>query len=85
MGSCGFQYDVALCLYTVTGWGVMPCVCGMEFLCGSTLVKEQLLKAGIVNITSDVKAMLSPNKQTLVSEIESEEYANDDVSKYPLA
>ena len=28
-----------MCLYTVTGWGVMSCVCSMTFLCGSTLVK----------------------------------------------
>ena len=60
MGSCVFQCDVphkwiaqqqvALCLYTVTEWGVMSCVCGMTFLCGSTLVKVPLLQAGTVAI-----------------------------------
>ena len=45
----------ALCLYTVTGWGVMSCVCGMAFLCGSTLFKVPLLQVGTV-------AMLNPNK-----------------------
>ena len=32
------------CVYicTVTGWGVMSCVCGIAFLCGSTLVKVPL-------------------------------------------
>ena len=40
----------ALCLYTVTGWGVMSCVCGMAFLCGSTLVKLSLLQTGTVAI-----------------------------------
>ena len=28
-----------------TGWGVVSCVCGMTFLCGSTLVKVSLLQA----------------------------------------
>ena len=60
MGSCVFQCDVphkwiaqrqvALCLYTVTKWGVMSCVYGMTFLCGSTLVKVPLLQAGTVAI-----------------------------------
>ena len=50
----------ALCLYTVTGWGVMSGVCGMAFLCGSTLVKVSLLQAGTVVIwphmfQSDIK------------------------------
>ena len=40
----------ALCLYTVTGWGVMSCVCGIVFLCDSTLVKVSLLQAGTVVI-----------------------------------
>ena len=40
----------ALCLYTVTGWGVMSCVCSMAFLCGSTLVKIPLLQADTVAI-----------------------------------
>ena len=39
-----------LCLYSVTGWGVMSCVCGMAFLCGSTLVKVPLLQPGIVAV-----------------------------------
>ena len=34
------------CLYTVTGWGVMSCVCGMTFLCCSTLIEVPLLQAG---------------------------------------
>ena len=29
---------------TVPGWGVMSCVCGMAFLCGSTLVKVHCYK-----------------------------------------
>ena len=50
----------ALCLYTVTGWGVVSCVWGMAFLCGSTLVKVPLLQADTVAIwpqmfQSDVK------------------------------
>ena len=40
----------APCLYIVTGWGVMSCVCSMAFLCGSTLVKVPLLQAGTVVI-----------------------------------
>ena len=40
----------APCLYTVTGRGVMSCVCGMAFLCGSTLAKVPLLQAGTVAI-----------------------------------
>ena len=40
----------APCLYTVTGWGVMSCVCGMVFLCSSTLVKVPLVQAGTVAI-----------------------------------
>ena len=60
MGSCVFQCDIphkwitqdrsAPCLYTVTEWGVMSCVCSMAFLCGSTLVKVPLLQAGIIAI-----------------------------------
>ena len=51
----------APCLYTVTGWVVMSCVCGMTFLCGSTLVKVSMLQAGTVAIwpqmfKSDVKS-----------------------------
>ena len=40
-------------------WGVMSCVCGMAFLCGSTLVKVPLrydLRC--------LKATLNTNKQT---------------------
>ena len=49
-----------VCYYTVTGWGVMSCVCGMAFLCGNTLVKVSLLQVGTVVIwpqllKSDVK------------------------------
>ena len=41
----GYHKDrSAPCLYTVTGWGVMSCVCSMVFLCGSTLVKVSLLQ-----------------------------------------
>ena len=32
---------------TTTGW---PCVCGIAFLCGSTLVKVPLLQVGTVAI-----------------------------------
>ena len=32
------------------GLGVMSCVCGMAFLCGSTLVKVPLLQTGTVVI-----------------------------------
>ena len=39
-----------MCLYAVTGWGVMSCVCGLTFLCGSTIVKVPLLQAGNVAI-----------------------------------
>ena len=61
MGSCVFQCDVPQqwiaqqqvgpCLYTVTGWGVVSCVCGMAFLCGSTLVATwaQMFKAQQTN------------------------------------
>ena len=35
-------------LYTVMGWGAVPCVCGMTFLYDSTLYKVSLLQAGIV-------------------------------------
>ena len=49
-----------LCLYTVMGWSVMSCVCGMAFLCGSTLVNVPLLQAGTIAMwpqmfKSDVK------------------------------
>ena len=40
----------ALCLYIVMRWGVISCVCGMAFLCGSTLVKVSLLQVGTVAI-----------------------------------
>ena len=54
------SYMSALYLFTVTGWGVKSCVCGMAFLCGSTLVKVSLLQAGTIVIRpqmfkSDVK------------------------------
>ena len=63
-----FRMTTALCLYSVTGWGVMSCVCGMAFLCGSTLVKVSLLQAGTVAIwpkmfQRDVKPKQT-NKQT---------------------
>ena len=51
----------ALCMYTVTGCGVMSCVCSMKFLCGSTLVKVPLLQVGTVTIWPQ---MLNPDKQT---------------------
>ena len=46
--------------YTVTVWGIMSCVCGIAFLCGSTLIEVPLLQAGTVVIwpqmfKSDVK------------------------------
>ena len=63
MGSCVFQCDVPhqwiaqrqvgpVYVYC-DGVGVMSCVCGMAFQCGSTLVKVQL-QAGTVAMTSDV-------------------------------
>ena len=48
-------------MYTVAGWGIMSCVCGTAFLCGSTLVKVQLHRR---HMTSDVKSDVKPNKQT---------------------
>ena len=44
----------APCLYTVTRWVVVSCVCGMAFMhmCGSTLVKVPLLQAGIRAVRS---------------------------------
>ena len=78
MGSCVFQCDVPhqwiaqrqvspVSVYC-DGVGVVPCVCGMAFLCGSTLVKVPLLQAGTVVIwpqmfQSDVKPKQT-NKQT---------------------
>ena len=41
------QVSPVTCLYTVTGWGVVSCVCGMTFLCGSALVKVPLLQVGL--------------------------------------
>ena len=60
MGSCVFQCDIPhqwiaqrqigpVSVYC-EGWGVMSCVCGMAFMCGSTLVKVPLLQAGTVVI-----------------------------------
>ena len=40
--------QVGPCLYTLTGLGVMSCVCNMAFLCGSTLVKVPLLQVSTV-------------------------------------
>ena len=67
-----------LCLYTVTGWGVMSYVCilwrggvschtscGMAFLCGSTLVKVPLLQAGTVAIWPQMFKHKQTNKMTL--------------------
>ena len=59
-------------MYTVTGLGVMSCICGVVFLCGSTLVKVQLLQAGTVVIwpqmfKSDVKP--KTNKQASIHSI----------------
>ena len=59
-GSCVFQCDVPhqwiaqrqvgpVSVYC-DGWGVVPCVCGMAFLCDITLVKVPLLQAGTVVI-----------------------------------
>ena len=70
----GLGYDV-LCLYTtVAGWGVMSCVCGMTFLCGSTLVKVPLLQAGTVVIwpqmfKSDVKPKQTNKKSRLLTNV----------------
>ena len=66
MGSCAFHINgqhsdrSTPCMYTVTGWSAMSCVCSMTFLCGSTLVKVPLLQASTVVIwpqmfKSDVK------------------------------
>ena len=60
--SCVFQCDIshqhsdrsAPCLYNVTWWGVMSCVCGMAFLSGSTLVKVHLIQAGTVDVSDGV-------------------------------
>ena len=41
----------------------MSLVCGMTFLSGSISVKAPLLQAGTLDMTSDVKAPLNPNKQ----------------------
>ena len=38
----------APCVFTVTGWCVMSCVCGMAFMCGSTLLKVPLLLASSI-------------------------------------
>ena len=37
------------CLYTVTGWGAMSCVCGLMY-CSVALIKVSLLQAGTVVI-----------------------------------
>ena len=43
MGSYAFHCDVPhQWIVQCDGRGVMSCVCGMAFLCGSTLVKVQL-------------------------------------------
>ena len=50
MGSCVSQCDISMDSTTTgrppsvycDGWSVMSFVCGMAFLCGSTLVKEPL-------------------------------------------
>ena len=41
----------------------MSCVCGMTFLCGSTLIKAPLLQA-VAILTQMFEATLNPNKQT---------------------
>ena len=72
MGSCVYQCDVPhewiaqpqvspVYMYTVTGLDAMSCVCGMYFLCGSTLVKVPLPQAGTVAISPPY--VLNPNKQ----------------------
>ena len=60
----------ALCLYTVAGCGVMSCVCGMAFLCGSTLVKVPLLQAGTVAIIlpETFKSDVKPKQKNLNGE-----------------
>ena len=45
----------ALYLYTITGWGVMSCICSMKFLCGSTLIKMPLLQVSTVAIWPQIR------------------------------
>ena len=53
---CGGVGCHAMCLYTVTGCGVMSCVCGMTFQCGTSRHRRDM--------TSDVKVTFNTNKQT---------------------
>ena len=53
----------APCLYIVTGWGVMSCVCGMKYKCGSALVKNQCYEQAPSYYLRCLKATISPNKQ----------------------
>ena len=75
MGSCVFQCDFphqwTLCLYTVTGWSVISCVCcGMAFLCGSTLVEVSLLQAGSVATWPQMFiSYVKPHQTNLITEI----------------
>ena len=61
----GWHSDMsAPCLYTVIGWGVISCGCGMTFLCGSTLVKVSLLQTGTIAMRTQMfKSNVKP-KQT---------------------
>ena len=47
----------------------MPCVCGMTFLCGSTLVQVSLLQAGTVEILSQMfKSDVSPQQTNKIQD-----------------
>ena len=49
------------------GWGVMSFVCGISFLCGSTLVKEPLLQAGTIVILPQMfKSNVKPQQTKTV-------------------
>ena len=47
-----------VCMYTLTWWSVMHCVCGMAFQCGSTLVKVPLLQACTIVIWPQIVGRL---------------------------
>ena len=59
---CVFQCDVphqwiAQCMYTVTGWGAMSCVCGMALLCQNTTTGQNTTATSRryrLEMTSDV-------------------------------
>ena len=55
-----------MCLYTVTGWGVMSCVCGMAFLaCVAAYWSIPLPQAGTVAIWPQMfKKDIKPQQKT---------------------